>query len=81
MSPYTQADRPLSITTPLGEDVLLLTGMRGHEAISQLFNFQVDLLGQPGCEIRFDAIIGQSDGGDAASRRGKALLQRAGETV
>ena len=40
MPKYTQAHRPLAITTPLGKDVLLLTGFRGHEAISQLFNFQ-----------------------------------------
>ena len=39
MSNYTQARRPLTITTPLGKDVLLLTGFRGHEAISELFHF------------------------------------------
>jgi hypothetical protein len=44
MSTYTQSNRPLAITTPLGKDVLLLTGFRGQEAISQLFNFQVNLV-------------------------------------
>ena len=44
MPTYTQGDKPLSITTPLGEDVLLLTGFRGHEAISELFNFQLDVV-------------------------------------
>jgi type VI secretion system secreted protein VgrG len=60
MSTYTQAHRPIAITTPLGKDVLLLTGIRGEETISQLFNFQVDLLAEAKNEIHFDRIIGQS---------------------
>jgi type VI secretion system secreted protein VgrG len=39
MPTYTQTDRPLIVTTPLGKDVLLLTGFRGHEGISELFSF------------------------------------------
>jgi type VI secretion system secreted protein VgrG len=60
MPNYTQADRPLVINTPLGKDVLLLTGLRGHEAISRLFSFQVDLLAEVQREIRFDRILGQN---------------------
>jgi type VI secretion system secreted protein VgrG len=60
MPTYTQAHRPIAIRTPLGEDVLLLTGFQGREAISQLFNFQVDLLAEPKSEIHFDRIIGQN---------------------
>jgi type VI secretion system secreted protein VgrG len=60
MSTYTQAHRPLAIKTPLGIDVLLLTGIRGHEAISQLFNFQLDLVAEAQNEIRFDRIVGQN---------------------
>src|SRR5712692_122887 len=60
MPTYTQADRPLAITTPLGKDVLLLTGFRGHEAISQLFNFQVDLHAEADAVIHFDRILGQN---------------------
>ena len=44
MPSYTQSDRPLMVTTPAGENALLVAGFRGHEAISQLFSFQVDLL-------------------------------------
>ena len=40
---YTQRNRFISITTPLGEDVLLLQGFTGHEGMSQLFRFQLDL--------------------------------------
>src|ERR1700688_3984368 len=60
MPTYTQADRPLAITTPLGKDFLLLTALRGREAISQLFSFQVDLLAEAQREIRFDRILGQN---------------------
>jgi type VI secretion system secreted protein VgrG len=60
MPTYTQANRPLAITTPLGEDILLLTGFRGHEAISQLFDFQLDLLAEAESEVRFDRILGEN---------------------
>jgi type VI secretion system secreted protein VgrG len=60
MLKYIQANRPLAITSPLGKDVLLLTGFRGHEAISQLFNFQVDLVAESNEEIHFERIIGQT---------------------
>src|SRR5437879_1387572 len=60
MAKYTQAERPLQITTPLGKDILLLTGFEGHEAISQLYNFRVDLLARTGTDIRFDRILGEN---------------------
>ena len=37
MPAYSQSNSPLAVTTPLGEDLLLLIGFRGHEAVSQLF--------------------------------------------
>ena len=57
---YTQTDRPLRVTTPLGQDTFLLTDFRGHEGISQLFEFHLDLLAERGTEIHFDKILGQS---------------------
>ncbi len=60
MPTYTQTDRPLTVTTPLGQDVLLLTGFRGHEGISQLFSFELEMLAERGAEIHFDKILGQS---------------------
>src|SRR5712691_1888954 len=59
MAEYTQANRPISVTTPLGKDVLLLVGFTGHEAISQLFSFQLDLLAENGTDIPFDQLLGQ----------------------
>ncbi|HEV1286497.1 MAG TPA: type VI secretion system tip protein TssI/VgrG [Bryobacteraceae bacterium] len=60
MSDYIQTDRPLKITTPLGPDVLLVTGFGGREEISQLFDFRIDLIADLQKEVRFDKIIGQS---------------------
>jgi len=60
MPTYTQANRPLTIKTPLGQDILLPTRFRGCEAISQLFNFQVHLLTEAANEIQFDRILGQN---------------------
>jgi type VI secretion system secreted protein VgrG len=60
MPNYTQADRPLSIKTQLDDDVLLLIGLTGHEEISQLFNFQLELLAEDSQQVRFDQLLGQS---------------------
>lgn len=40
----TQDDRLISISSPLGKDELLLTSFEGTEAISQLFEFQIEVL-------------------------------------
>ncbi len=59
MPAYVHDDRPLSLTTPLGEDVLLLKRLKAHEAISELFGFELDLLAEKETRIPFDAILGQ----------------------
>jgi type VI secretion system secreted protein VgrG len=59
MPTYTQDNRPLSVRTPLGKDVLLLVGLTGHEAISRLFNFQLDLLAEDASKVKFDKLLGQ----------------------
>src|SRR5437660_12492799 len=59
MPTYTQDNRPLSVRTPLGKDVLLLGGLTGHEAISQLFTFQLDLLAEDASKVKFDKLLGQ----------------------
>jgi type VI secretion system secreted protein VgrG len=60
MPTYVQADRPLAVATPLGKDALLLVGFSGHEAISQLFQFHLDLLAENRTEVPFDKLLGQS---------------------
>ena len=55
---YTQENRFLAIDTPLGEDALLLQGFTGHEGISRLFGFNLELLSESS-SIQFNKIVGQ----------------------
>ena len=57
MAKYTQSGRPLSISTPLGADALLLEKLAGSEGISELFRFQLDLLAES--PVAFDKLLGQ----------------------
>jgi type VI secretion system secreted protein VgrG len=59
MPEYLQANRPMTITTPLAEDDLLLVGFEGQEAISELFEFQLDLIAENATSIAFEDILGQ----------------------
>lgn len=59
MSPYVQADRPLTMTTPLGSNALLPTAFSGREAISQLFHFRVSALAENQTTIEFHRLLGQ----------------------
>jgi type VI secretion system secreted protein VgrG len=59
MPGYTQVRRPLSVTTPLGADALLLVGIEGREAISELFRFDFQLLAENGAEVPFEKLLGQ----------------------
>ena len=54
---YDQKGRLITLTTPLGENKLLLTGFSGHEAISRLFNFHLTTLSDDD-DIDFTEIIG-----------------------
>jgi type VI secretion system secreted protein VgrG len=51
--------RVMEITTPLGKDVLLFHGMHAREGISQVPEFQLDLLSTNG-EIALDDILGKN---------------------
>lgn len=55
---YVQTGRLISITTPLGRDVLLLEGFSGQESISGLFNFTLYLLSESH-NISFGAVVGK----------------------
>jgi len=57
--PSTQAGRFISITTPLGDDVLLLQKFTGQEGVSQLFSFQLELVSEKP-PIKLESIIGQN---------------------
>ncbi|MCL4402102.1 MAG: type VI secretion system tip protein VgrG [Acidobacteria bacterium] len=55
---YVQAERPMTLTTPLGPDKFILISFTGREAISQLFHFHLDLASQEEV-ISFNELLGQ----------------------
>jgi type VI secretion system secreted protein VgrG len=55
----TQVYRHFAFASPLGDDVLVLNQINGREGISQLFQFDLDLLSNDPA-IDFDAIIGKN---------------------
>ena len=56
---HTQTNRRIAIATPLGADVLLLRGFTGAEAVSQPFQFDLDLLSESD-SIKFQDIVGKN---------------------
>src|SRR5437867_128866 len=56
---YTQANRPLAVRTPLGEDVLLLEKFAGTEALSRPYAFRLDLLRHGDKPIPFADVVGK----------------------
>lgn len=56
---YTQENRPMRITTPLGGNTLLVASFSGAEGISRLFSFDVELLSENN-NIDFSQIIGKA---------------------
>ena len=68
---FAQTDRPLKLTTPLGPDDFVVTAVRGREAISELFQFEVEAGWQHDDPLNFDALLGQKVTLTAAMRDGK----------
>jgi type VI secretion system secreted protein VgrG len=58
MAEYTQENRLIELQTPLGENVLLLQGFSGIEAVSRPFSFELRLLSENPA-INFSQIVGQ----------------------
>ena len=55
----TQANRPIVVTTPLGDDVLLFHSMSASESLGRLFQYDLDMLSNDP-EIKHKDILGQS---------------------
>ena len=55
----TQRNRAVAVTTPLGEDVLLLRRMTGSEALGRPFELNLSLFSERG-DLRFDEVLGHS---------------------
>jgi len=60
MSKYTQTKRLLTVTTPLGADVLILTAFHGHEELSRLFTFDLDLFSEEKKNLAAPDIVGKN---------------------
>jgi len=58
MGNKTQANAFISLTTPLGANVLIVDSMSGSEALSQPFHLELSLLSERH-DIPFDKIVGQ----------------------
>jgi type VI secretion system secreted protein VgrG len=56
---YSQQYRLLEIDTPLGKDVLLLQELSGHEGISSLFSYELEVVAYENPSISFSDIVGQ----------------------
>jgi type VI secretion system secreted protein VgrG len=57
---YSQATRPLQVTTPLGDNVLLITAFTGFESISRLYHFHLTLAAPDQTQVDFDQLLGAS---------------------
>ncbi len=56
---FEQTNRPMKLTTPLGKDKLIISGLRGREALSELFCFEFDALWEDSDPLQFDKLLGQ----------------------
>lgn len=59
MPNITQEHRLLKLTTPLGEDKLLIRSIDGMEGLSQLFSYRIDAFASNDEVVDFSKLIGQ----------------------
>src|SRR5262245_16862566 len=57
MGKFTQANRSMAVTSPLGDDALLLARLEGEEGLSRPFRFRLELLAEK--PVSFDALMGK----------------------
>jgi type VI secretion system secreted protein VgrG len=55
---YTQRERMSRVVSPLGEDALLLLQLRGEEALSRPFRFELELLSER-ADVAFEQVVGK----------------------
>ncbi len=60
MPSFTQENRALTVTTPLGPDAFLLREFKGTEAISRLFSYHLDLIAGANEKVAFADLLGES---------------------
>ena len=55
---FTQDNISVTVTTPLADDVFRVRSIRGEEALSGLFRYELELLSEDGA-VDFKSIVGQ----------------------
>ena len=84
MAGYTQANRPVRITTPLGDDVLLFGTMTGREQLGRPFQYELVLVSEKH-DLDYKQIIGQNvtiaaDKGEGEPRWFNGFISRFSQT-
>jgi len=59
MAKITQKNREIQIKTPLGDDVLLIHSMNGHEELGKLFEYHLELISDT-TDADFNQLIGDT---------------------
>jgi type VI secretion system secreted protein VgrG len=57
---FAQTDRPLTLQTPLGQDAIFVSGVKGREALSELFHYELDAYWQGDGDFSFSGLLGKS---------------------
>ncbi len=58
MPEFSQHDSPLRVFTPLEEDILLATSLRGREEMGSTYSFRVGLVAKAGTAVDFSKLLG-----------------------
>ena len=62
MPAFSQDDRLVQVSSPLGKDVLLAISLHGSEGLSQLYRYTVEVMTVRTVTVPFDALMGQPFG-------------------
>src|ERR1700722_7681779 len=57
---FVQSGWPITLTTPLGADVLIPEGFTASEGISRMFELRLDTIAYQPTTVEFDKLLGQS---------------------
>jgi len=60
MATYQQAERIMTVTTPLATDAFVMAEFTGTEGISQLFEYRLEFLAPNDTEVPFDQLLGKT---------------------
>jgi len=56
---YVQQNRKIRVTTPIGEDVLLLKSFEGTDELSRPFRYRLEMIAENKAKVPFDGVLGK----------------------